>query len=387
MEQRSRPQRRLAASVKAVSDWIRGHGDDEKGREVIASLSKLQRGTGWVWAPETDILSKVEFPAIKTFDSMKAPEEGDAGDPGTWANIDLAAVRERMNVAIEEAKSNDPRALKAEIAKLKADATAGVGHDIAVAESAAYNRGFATGIQHINRTVDARLRVIRNLLKETIEDVAARCEKIVSMAAAVDETLALVTPIDEGVRSSEGERRLSKPLVGGSSPPGRSTSKRGNTEQRLLEALAELEAMHVSNPTREITAFLTGYSNIKSSPFVAAVGALKEHGHIEFPAPGTLALTDAGRRVTARPEPRTAEQIQRRIVTMLGGATGRILEKLVAIHPKKIAREDLAADAGYSNIKSSPFVDGVGKLRTLGFIEFPAPGQVRAADVLFLGSA
>jgi DNA helicase HerA-like ATPase len=58
---------------KAVAEWIRGHADDETGRQVVDSLPKLGRGEGWVWAPEQDVLKRATFPAIKTFDSMRAP--------------------------------------------------------------------------------------------------------------------------------------------------------------------------------------------------------------------------------------------------------------------------------------------------------------------------
>lgn len=33
---------------KAVEEWIKGQADAEEGRAVLASLSRLQRGEGWV---------------------------------------------------------------------------------------------------------------------------------------------------------------------------------------------------------------------------------------------------------------------------------------------------------------------------------------------------
>jgi len=39
----------------AVEDWIGEWADPKQGREVIASLPSLPRGTGWVWAPELDL--------------------------------------------------------------------------------------------------------------------------------------------------------------------------------------------------------------------------------------------------------------------------------------------------------------------------------------------
>ena len=104
---------------KAVADWIRGHADDEAGRQVVDSLPKLARGEGWVWAPEQDVLKRATFPAIKTFDSMRAPEEGETHEPVSWAEVDLDAIKAELAEAVEEARANDPKTLKAEIARLR----------------------------------------------------------------------------------------------------------------------------------------------------------------------------------------------------------------------------------------------------------------------------
>ena len=57
----------------------------------MASLSRLQRGEGWVWAPDPGILARETFPAIATFDSMRAPEHGDAipAPPSALAAVEM----------------------------------------------------------------------------------------------------------------------------------------------------------------------------------------------------------------------------------------------------------------------------------------------------------
>lgn len=62
-----------------------------------------------------------------------------------------------------------------------------------------------------------------------------------------------------------------------------------------------------------------------------------------------------------------------------------VLQPLISAYPEPIAREELAAAAGYGNLASKGFANAIGRLRSLGFIDYPAQGQVVACPVLFLG--
>jgi hypothetical protein len=130
---------------------------------------------------------------------------------------------------------------------------------------------------------------------------------------------------------------------------------------------------------------MAGYTNLSSKGFANAIGALRTAGRIDYPASGAIALTDAGR-ATARASnaPRTSAELQDRLIAMLGGANGRIVRELVTAYPKSLQREVLAARAGYTNLSSKGFANAIGRLRSLGFIEYPERGLICAAKVLFL---
>ena len=64
------------------------------------------------------------------------------------------------------------------------------------------------------------------------------------------------------------------------------------------------------------------------------------------------------------------------------GANGRIVRELVNFYPKSLPRENLAERAGYTNTASKGFANAIGRLRSLGFIEYPERGTIRAAKVL-----
>lgn len=105
----------------AVKAWIGEQADPAVGKSVLQSLPALKRGEGWAWRPVDDLLRQVKFPPIRTFDSSSTPKDG-AARPATVQAIgegDLAKIRTAMTAAIDEARANDPKALKLRVAELE----------------------------------------------------------------------------------------------------------------------------------------------------------------------------------------------------------------------------------------------------------------------------
>jgi hypothetical protein len=155
--------------------------------------------------------------------------------------------------------------------------------------------------------------------------------------------------------------------------------------QRVLDALAELEALGVAEPERVQVAFLAGYTNLASKGFANAMGSLSSAGKIAYPGPGRLTLTDSGRALAQSVDaPRSSAEIQERVLRLLGGASERLMRPLIEAYPGPLERTNLAAAAGYGNLASKGFANAIGRLRSLGFIDYPSRGQVVAMPVLFL---
>jgi len=213
-------------------------------------------------------------------------------------------------------------------------------------------------------------------LKEKIERAVAELPEI---AHAIDPST-LKSPIVRGdVRPAPLVRPASRLAI---VDPGR--DELSGPEQRILDALAELEALGVDDPERVQVAFLAGYTNLASKGFANGLGALRTSGRVSYPRDGRLALTEEGRGLAnAVDRPRTAYELHERILGLLGGVHGRVLKPLIEAHPKTIERDDLARAAGYTNTASKGFANAIGRLRSLGFIDYPERGHVRAADVLW----
>jgi hypothetical protein len=75
----------------AIGRWIEGQANRHASRHILATLPRLNRGQGWVWAPSHNVLAQVGFPPITTFDSSDTPRRGEtirAG--GARPHINLA---------------------------------------------------------------------------------------------------------------------------------------------------------------------------------------------------------------------------------------------------------------------------------------------------------
>ena len=152
-------------------------------------------------------------------------------------------------------------------------------------------------------------------------------------------------------------------------------------QTRILNAVAWLEALGVEAPEQSAVAFMAGY-RMGGGAFKNPRGRLKQRGLIEY-ANGHIRLTDAGREVAAPPDiPHTNEALHDRVLDRLDGPEQRILRVLLDAYPTAVEMNELAAGAGYEPTGGA-FKNPRGRLRTLGLVEYPESGMVRARDLLF----
>jgi len=156
-------------------------------------------------------------------------------------------------------------------------------------------------------------------------------------------------------------------------------------QQKVLDALAELEALGMSQPPVEQVAFMAGYSNIASKSFANARGALRSAGMLDYPTAGAMQLTDIGRGQAAQVAvPISVEELQSRIIDLLGGTIAKVVKESIKVYPDALPVDELARRCGYENIASKSFANARGRARTLGLITYPASGTVKAASILFM---
>ena len=154
-------------------------------------------------------------------------------------------------------------------------------------------------------------------------------------------------------------------------------------EQRFIDTLASLHDLGLREVAREVAAPLSRQSH-RSSAYTALVTDLHKRGLLNYPVPGGLALTEAGRAVaTSTPKPLSDEELQRAWLGQLETYEERLARELLNAHPRALSRDELSVLTGYSAL-SSRFAAALTKLRKFGLADYPATGMVVAGTNFFL---
>jgi uncharacterized protein len=378
--------------VAAVREWIRYHGERD---DILGELATLKTGECFVWAPDFPEgkpigLKRVQILDRETFDSSATPKVGQrAAEPKALAPVDIEKLRSRMAATIEKAKAEDPRELRREIAVLKAQLS-----QRPVGNSERPVRNIEPKRVEIPILKDAQIKRLEALVG--ILDAAeqrfyavyeARSKELLGAASALAATVRakLATP---------QQPIPARPILPAarSTPPGLSgylvTTTRPATgkvtiptegitpaKQRILDALAFLEGIGLAQADKVQLALMAD-ARPTSGAYFNNLGALRTAELIAYPRPGTVALTGRG-------APTTTEELHAVIRAKLPPAKWRLLEVLIGVYPKPIAKDELATRAG-ARETSGAYFNNLGSLRSLGLLDYPSPGQVVACPVLFL---
>lgn len=238
-----------------------------------------------------------------------------------------------------------------------------------------------TAMRVVERNVIERRKVLEKLQSDAGRLIAAAQKLLgdepVTIAVEVKHNEPFTVKPSAPARTSEPRK-----------PPANGSGDRGElqpVQARILDALAEAEQLSAESPDRSLVAILSGYTHIQSTGFVKALGALSSAGLIVYPPGGRVALTESGRGIACAPDrPTTAADLQQRIINLIGGAASKVLKPLIDANLEPMSRQDLATASGYGHVQSTGFVKTLGRLRTLGFIDYPDTGMVVAKPVLFL---
>lgn len=339
----------------AIGDWVEGQADKQKWREIWASLPTMERGQGVVWIPGRGILTTEQFPLKETFDSSRTPKRGEAVKrTAELKPLDLGALKERLATVETEAKANDPKALRAEIARLKRDAAKPVVQVDQGAVEAAEKRGHATGWNDAMQTVRASVDQAANALTALQHAVHER--KYVAAAPVMQ----------------DAPRPIIKAPTARSTGPANAALPKG--ERACLIAIAQ----HTNGVRREQLTVLTGY---KRSSRDAYLQRLKERCLIEQSG-DRITANDAGISALGsdyEPLP-TGAALQAYVLARLPEGERRVLEVLIAAYPNQVERADIDAATGYQRSSRDAYLQRLGARE---LIETVGRGAVKASEDLF----
>lgn len=368
---------------KALDEWVRANGTEEQRAEFLASLASLPTGTAWIWSPHwLGTFLKVAIRPLETFDSSATPKGGESLiQPRAFAEVDLEALRDRMAATVERAKADDPQELRRQIAELQRQLKATPTERV---------------VERVEVPVLDGLLVKR--LRADLLDIIDQAHKILTRAdeacialqhAAVAETAGNVdadvdtrSTVKRATNVAEFVKRAPVPV---SQPIVRSENRNlvvSAAQQRILNAIARLNAAHIPEPSRQNVAALAGYS-WRSGGYGNLLSSLRTNGYIEYPSPSALKLTERGSAVAEDSAPiRSVQDLHDAWMAILPGPEQKLLRVLLKAYPSELTREQLAAQTGYS-AGSGGFGSLVSRLHTFGVVTYPYKGTVRAVGTLF----
>jgi hypothetical protein len=211
-------------------------------------------------------------------------------------------------------------------------------------------------------------------IKGIVDRVRQTAKDAPQAIAPKGDTLDLTIPYSRRVAPAVASATRPKPSA--QPPDGPLTSP----EQRILDALAWLAVIGVSEPEQPAIAFLAGYTASGGS-FNNTKSKLKSRGFIEY-KDGSFVLTEAGEPFAASPniEP-SNKAMQEAIMAKLAGPERRLLEPLIAAYPTALSKEELATASGYT-MSGGSFNNTRSRLKSLGLVSYVG-GQTVANALLF----
>jgi hypothetical protein len=363
----------------AVKSWIHDQADMETGKDIVASLTGLPDGEGWLWSPKHNILKRFKFPRITTYDNSATTKNSGADERAKLAPVDLAVLEQKLGSAKTELDARDPAKLKARIAELEkqvaAKPAAAATRTDAKADntrirSEGYNAGYAAAKKEEFQVSKARNKLIVAYNK-AMEARWAALEKIVAarpeplptdepiVPAPADTAGVPAPPISTAIRDNPPPRpKPTAPVVAGDL---------SGPERKIMAALAEWKAMGFDRPTRPQLAALCNY-HPRTPSFTNPLGSLRTAGLIDHGG-GDVWLTDAGVGSVEIPTIPDIETLHDKLRGAMDGPQRKIFDFLVPHGQEPLTRQALADGVGY-HVRTPSFTNPLGALRTREILDY-----------------
>ncbi len=382
---------------KAISEWVQEKGAEGR-KEVHDELPGLERGEAIVWAPNRETYGRFAIYKKHTYDAGATPTHARAAVK--TKRLDLESLEMAMGAAVEEAKMNDPRMLKARIAELeRAARLSPVPGKVSRTKAVPVFR--EAELKRIERFAEKLLKQetsFGGLIAHAIDRVAQAQQTVVSSVGTLTAVAMNRVPIVEtGVRT--GRWSADKPNIANaprpirSDTPGRREVDRGNGITRVAalrpatpngspdlsrcaRALLNVLASRGVATDSQVSA-LSGYRKT-SSGFTNSLSELRTQGLIEG-GRDRLKITEQGRTITGPVEPPPKGRAL--LDYWLPKLTKCEAALLAAIYADgTISRDALSERTGYRTT-SSGFTNSISGLRVLDLIHGPSGGDLTIAEV------
>jgi hypothetical protein len=384
-------------ALDSLSKWF-DLADVAERKDIMKSLPNLPSGQCWAWMGGSDeIPLLIKVPPKNSHHPDRRAMRGDVAVLAKSA-VDVGSFVSSMKVSLVEIeetdKANDPKLLRAEIARLTALTKAppnipqNIPPDSQVIENAE-RRGFDRGW---NSATEAAVLHIRGLtvgaaamLLET-EKIANGLRSLSqkefnptrpsgSPAAGFTVTAPTRAPVPTPSQNSAAARAKPSPAATGD-------GSLSVPLQKIIDAIAWWNAFGQATPTNAQVGFVANYKP-RGGSWDTYRSRLKSAGLIEYLPGGRLRLTAEGAGSACAPAtPPTRQQFHDAVRALLDTPLLKLLNPLIEAYPDSLDAETWGEQAGYQP-QGGSWDTYRSRLKGLDLITYPDRGRGRAADWLF----
>ena len=363
---------------KAIEGWVEEVGAD---RKLVGELPGLARGEGYVWSPSwLRIYKRVHFTQKQTFDASATPEVGKKTRAASLSAVDVVALKKDIADVVEQAEKDDPVALRKKISMLEIE----IKKKPAVAsDPSAISKAVAAREQELLKAFEderARYRFALTNASTTLRKIAELTSRSdVLELTKKDFVSPVILPKRIEIKGPQMQITSVKilpptPAIDGEFIPTKS-------QQRILDALAWLEQIGKTSANKNQLALISD-QRPTSGGYFNNLGAMRSAMMISYPTPGEVQLTPAGRSLAHPVQISSNDEVHIQIKQKLTNSQTRILEVLIGIYPNDISKDELAERAEQRGT-SGGYFNNLGSMRTMGVLDYPTPGRVKATEILF----
>lgn len=347
----------------AVKAWIDGQADATKGREVLTSFPKLQRGDCWVWAPGDEYLERLRVPMFETFDSSRTPGDGETvvAPPGPMPYAHALRLSFSGTGAAPATKQVELPRHKAPPVKEKP----------AMAPPPTPKHAPAA-----DRSLIAHQQIVGNLVQE-LRLALADCRRI---ADEIENQMAhRGRHENQNLPPAPADEVIAEPAPAPvkRSPTARQTEARRGPADGLLDGLLFLRHIGYSDITWRNACIIAGVIH-GNGYFYGGARALQNEGLVRVT--GDRVEITLGETIPGPPQ--TFRGIIHQWAEKLQAPSGAMLRFLEKQPSQALSPPELAAGIGAASTANGYWYGGLKRLRTAYLLEDRSDGRLRLANVL-----
>jgi uncharacterized protein len=375
----------------AIKEWVKYNGTAEQLAEMQVDLATLDTSTGYIWSPEAlGLFRKVKFRASETFDSRRKPRAGmQIAPPKVLAPVDLKKLEHKMAALIDRAKAEDPRELRAEIARLKKEASKGAArfstsNEVAkhATDQVAVARAVEAAVQKREREFEHSIKPMRNAIQALLTDREQHARKLrdfvendlgrLKVLWELLNGIKIYRPAEEYATVQTNGKPLKPETAGALAtlaalardfPPNhqnepctsRATGLAGANLPKGEKAVGAALAQYPKGLRREQLTVITGY---KKSSRDAYIARLKDRGHIDVLPDGRIVAFEsliAALGANYEP-PLVGEKRREQYLRDLPFGESRVLALAIENYPQWIARDTVTETTGYKKSSRDAYI-------------------------------